>query len=62
MSRENFNVVVNAEEYGLEPTETPRTDKLVKLSGFHTHKMGSRFKMSNRISVSLSKNFRFQGI
>lgn len=29
VSRENFNVVVNAEEYGLEPTETPRTDKLV---------------------------------
>ncbi|KAK2983348.1 hypothetical protein RJ640_016086 [Escallonia rubra] len=29
VSRENFNVVVNAKEYGFEPTETPRTDKLV---------------------------------
>lgn len=29
MSRENFNLVVNAEEYGFESSETPRTDKLV---------------------------------
>ncbi|KAK1376586.1 Pyrimidine-nucleoside phosphorylase, bacterial/eukaryotic [Heracleum sosnowskyi] len=29
VSLENFKFVVNAEEYGLDPTETPRTDKMV---------------------------------
>ncbi|KAM7484196.1 hypothetical protein LguiA_000205 [Lonicera macranthoides] len=29
VSRENFNVVVNAKEYGIEPTDTPRTDRLI---------------------------------
>lgn len=29
MSLENFKFVVNAEEYGFDPSETPRTDKMV---------------------------------
>ncbi|KAJ3683159.1 hypothetical protein LUZ60_013386 [Juncus effusus] len=29
ISRENFNVVVNAQDYGFESTETPRTDRSV---------------------------------
>ncbi|CAH9091312.1 unnamed protein product [Cuscuta europaea] len=29
VSRESFNFVVNAEEYGFKPTDTPRTDKSV---------------------------------
>ncbi|XP_073143006.1 uncharacterized protein [Henckelia pumila] len=29
VSRESFNTVVNAEDYGFEPTDTPRTDRSV---------------------------------
>lgn len=30
MSRQNFNLEVNAKDYGFEPTNTPRTDRSVK--------------------------------
>lgn len=30
VSLENFKFVVNAEDYGFDPTETPRTDKIVR--------------------------------
>ncbi|RVX04339.1 hypothetical protein CK203_018498 [Vitis vinifera] len=29
VSRENFNIVINAKDYGFEPTDTPRTDRSV---------------------------------
>lgn len=29
VSRESFNIVVNAQEYGLESTDSPRTDRLI---------------------------------
>ncbi|KAL1539330.1 anthranilate phosphoribosyltransferase [Salvia divinorum] len=29
VSRESFNIVVNAQDYGFEPTDTPRTDRSV---------------------------------
>jgi len=35
VSRQNFNLEVNAKDYGFEPTNTPRTDRSVKfLSSF----------------------------
>ena len=33
VSRENFNIVINAKDYGFEPTDTPRTDRSVRFSG-----------------------------
>lgn len=30
VSRQSFNLEVDAREYGFEPTETPRTDRSVK--------------------------------
>jgi len=31
VSRQSFNLEVDARNYGFEPTETPRTDRSVKL-------------------------------
>lgn len=32
VSRENFNIVINAKDYDFDPTDTPRTDRSVRFS------------------------------
>lgn len=34
VSRQSFNLEVDARDYGFEPTETPRTDRSVKKTFF----------------------------
>lgn len=53
VSRQNFNFEVNAKDYGFEPTNTPRTDRLVKFP--------SSFVFSFLFLYGLSSDLTFDG-